>query len=466
MSAKKRSFYECSDCGHQEPKWLGRCPSCGQWNTFSQAVEQKGTAKSAGIRRESSRPIPLDAVEAKEGSRFGSGIEELDRVLGGGVMRGSSVLIGGEPGIGKSTLMIQAASLIRGAGKVLYVSGEESPGQIRMRADRLGLESPDLEVLCESELDPVVAAMDSLKPGVIVIDSIQTLWSPEAGAVPGTVNQIKYCGYEIISRAKERNAVVFLVAHVTKEGFIAGPKSIEHMVDTVLYFEESGSDVRFLRASKNRFGSTDEIGLFSMRENGLQQVKNPSSLFLVRREGDLPPGVVVAPVYEGSRILLVEIQALTVPAKGGISRVFSDRIDGGRVSRIAAVLEKHVGIRFSDHDLYVNVAGGIRISEVGIEFPLALALYSARTDIPVPSESAVAGEVSLAGEIRPVPHLRRRIAAARETGFDRFLGPQVLREGEEPAGEWETVSTIREGIRKVFGKAAGQPPAGRQAPAE
>ncbi len=312
------------------------------------------------------------------------------------------------------------------------------------------MDSSVIHIFGETEIGALEACLRDLDPEFVVIDSVQTLYSPDLGAVPGTVNQIKYCSHEISEWARMRKASVFFVAHVTKDGAIAGPKVIEHMVDTVLYFDQSGSDIRFLRAVKNRFGSVDEIGLFSMGDKGLAQVTDPSSLFLVEREGSLPSGVVVAPVYEGSRVLLVEIQALTVPAKGGISRVFSDRIDVGRVSRIAAVLEKHADLRFSDQDIYVNVAGGIRLSETGIELPLAMALYSARTGLSFPDRTTVTGEVSLAGEIRPIPHIKRRLRAAADMGFTVFLGPAKLREEEETAESWIKVASVPEGIRAVF----------------
>ncbi len=445
--AKEKLLYQCSACGHEEPKWVGRCPECGGWNTFAEKAvhsESSGKKKDRNVFS-----VPLSSVDAKDGSRFDSGIGELNRVLGGGIMRGSSILVGGEPGIGKSTLMLQLAASVNTKGRVLYVSGEESPGQIKMRAERLSLGKTDMEILAETDLDTVIGVLNAVKPVVIIVDSIQTLRSQEAGSVPGTVNQIKYCAYELTSWAREHSAVIFLVAHVTKEGVIAGPKVVEHMVDTVLSFDQSNGDVRIVRSVKNRFGSTDEIGLFTMDERGLVQVEDPMALFLVKREGASPPGTAIAPVYEGSRIFLVEIQALTVPAKGGISRVFSDRIDSGRVSRIAAVLEKHLSVRFSDQDIYVNVAGGMRISEVGIDLPLAFALYSARTSLALPLAAVSAGELSLAGEVRPIPHLRKRQKTAAELGFSRFVGPASL--GEENGSGYTGAPTIQEGIKTLFG---------------
>ncbi|MFP3959093.1 MAG: DNA repair protein RadA [Spirochaetaceae bacterium] len=461
--ARARTVYRCSSCGHEEPKWLGRCPQCGEWNTLVEtAAGGPGGRKGPGGRSSSSatgksrRPggTAAESVESVGASdleepRRPTGIGELDRVLGGGIVLGSSVLLGGEPGIGKSTLMLQAAARMSDRS-VLYVSAEESARQLRLRARRLGLEA-DFDVLCDGDTEAVTRAFDERSPELVIVDSVQALRSPEAGAYPGTVNQIKYGTYEILDWIRSRESAVFLVAHVTKEGAIAGPKAIEHMVDTVLYFEHAEEHLRILRATKNRFGSTDEIGLFAMGHAGLREVTDPASVFLVDRRGTLPAGVVVAPVYEGSRVLLVEIQALTVSAKSGVSRTFSDRIDSRRISRVAAVLEKHLGVSFSDQDIYVNVAGGIRIDEVGVELPLAVALYSARTGTPVPGATTVTGEISLAGEIRPVAQLRRRLRTARDMGYERLVGPRRVREGEPPEEEWERVDTVGAGIGAVFG---------------
>jgi DNA repair protein RadA/Sms len=423
---KQRAFiFKCTGCGHEEPKWLGRCPECGEWNTL---VETPVSAPSAAGHSGKSRSLPppsfpLSSVDPQEGTRISSGIDELDRVLGGGLMKRSAILVGGEPGIGKSTLLLQAAAATLTKGRILYVSGEESAGQVRMRADRLGIRGERIEICCTGRLPEIETILEAVKPVVVMVDSAQTLHTDEAGLAPGTVNQMKYCSWELISWVKEHDAALFLTAHVTKEGIISGPKTLEHMVDTVLYFEQNEGDSRFLRAAKNRFGSVDEIGIFTMGEKGLQAVTDPSQLFLVHREGGLPPGTAIAAVLEGSRPLLVEIQALAVPAKGSMSRVFSDRIDSARVSRVAATLEKHLNLRLSDHDLYINVAGGIRIAEVGVELALALALYSARTGIPLPPLTALAGELSLAGELRPIRRLAGRIKAARSLGFEDFLGP-------------------------------------------
>jgi len=432
---------------------VGRCPRCGEWNSFSEEVSSPtGGAKTLKTGRlKVSAAQSLSSIEEAEGIRFPSGIGEFDRVLGGGIMKGAAILVGGEPGIGKSTLMLQGAHRFPGPGKVLYISGEEAPGQIKMRARRLGV-TRDIEILCEPSLETILPVLRQVKPQLAIVDSIQTLISAEAGSVPGTPNQLKYGCHELITWAREAGAALFLVAHITKEGTIAGPKLIEHMVDTVLYFDNSQSDVRFLRSTKNRFGSVDEVGLFTMTETGLVEVTDPSSLFLVQREGELPAGIATAPVYEGSRVLLIEIQALVVPAKGGLSRTFSDRIDPRRVSRIAAVLEKHMGLRFSDQDVYINVAGGMMLKETGIDLAIAMALYSARTGISLPRERAVTGELSLAGEVRPIPHLEKRIKTARDLGFALIVPAGI--KGSKIPGAAESVKGLKQAVTAVFGKQA------------
>lgn len=454
---KSRSLFECAACGHREPKWLGRCPECGKWNSFTEVAASETPARESAGGRGGGVPLPLASIEAREGMRLDLGIAEMNRVLGGGLMRGSSVLVGGEPGIGKSTLMLQIAASAQTKSRCLYVSGEESPGQLRLRADRLGVSSDRIEVLAETELTSLMQVLEQVKPGLIVVDSLQTLYTREIAALPGTVNQIKACTQELVEWARSRGAGLLLVAHVTKEGAIAGPKLVEHLVDTVLSFEQASAEIRTVQAVKNRFGSVDEMGFFRMTDNGLAEVSDASSLFLLRREQGLPPGVAVAPVFEGSRALLIEIQALTVPAKSGISRIYSDRIDSGRVARVAAVLEKHLGLGLSEHDLYVNVAGGLRIAEVGVELPLAMALYSARTGVPLPARLAVIGEVSLTGEVRPVPGLEKRSRACKEMGYDRLIGP-VAKDCEQPeATEYRGVELVGDAVRAAFGPAPGSP---------
>lgn len=517
MAKKKSIVYKCSSCGNIQPRWLGRCPECNEWNTFEEFVQNEGGATVGGIglgnkvdskgNRIPQKPVSLSKISPLEGDRLFTGIEEFDRVLGGGAMLKSVILIGGEPGIGKSTLLLQTASKIAngsgvtsgvaktsndtssavaksvgatkpsadatsgatkpgavatnsetkpgadatnsaakpGAGQsVLYVSGEESANQIRSRSDRLGLNCANIQILCTSILDDIENALNTLNPTFVVIDSIQTVYSAEAGVVPGTVNQLKYCANELISWVKEHNCVMLMVAHITKEGTIAGPKSLEHMVDTVISFEKNNDDVRFLRCQKNRFGSIDELGIFSMQEKGLVPIEDTSSMFITKRNGNLPAGVAIVPVFEGSRVFMVEIQALTVPAKASLSRVYSEKIDNARVSRVAAVIEKCMGLKFSDQDIYINVAGGIKLTESAIDAAMCASLYSARTGISFPEKTAVVGELSLAGEIRAVSKLKQRIKNATSLGFSTVITPE--KEDSSIA-----VTDVKQMIKKLFG---------------
>lgn len=447
MAKKNGSIiYKCSNCGYTQPRWLGRCPECGEWNSLEEIIIDRYNITPAGRGKEAvekQKPIVLSTIEAQKNTRLSTGIDEFDRVLGGGATKRSAILLGGEPGIGKSTLLLQtAASIAIKDAKVLYISGEESAAQIKERADRLGLICNGINILCTSRLEDSLDALDSLNPAFVIIDSIQTIYSAEAGIIPGTVNQLKYCANEFISWVKERESVLIMTAHVTKEGTIAGPKSLEHMVDTVISFERNADDIRFLHAQKNRFGSVDEIGIFSMTEKGLEPVINPTSLFLTKRKENQPAGVACTPVFEGSRVFLVEIQALTDPAKASISRIYSEKIDSGRVARVAAVIEKRCGLCFSDQDIYVNVAGGIKLSESSIDAALAAALYSARTDIAVKNGTAVFGELSLAGEIRPVTKTKQRIKAAEGLGFTSILSPA----SDDKAG----IQDIKTLIKTIF----------------
>lgn len=469
MAKKNGSvMFKCSNCGYSQPRWLGRCPECGEWNSLEEFIIDKnvspGGLGSAEVVKQ--KPVSLGAVSSQKNVRLSTGIDEFDRVLGGGATKCSAILLGGEPGIGKSTLLLQSIALIANnplnmKKNVLYISGEESAGQIKERADRLGLDSGKINLLCSCRLEDSLDALDALAPVFVIIDSIQTIYSAQAGLIPGTVNQLKYCANEFISWVKERDSVLIMTAHVTKEGSIAGPKSLEHMVDTVISFERNNDDIRFLHAQKNRFGSVDEIGIFSMGENGLVTVKDPSSLFLTKRKVEQPAGVACTPVFEGSRVFLVEIQALTVPAKASISRIYSEKIDSGRIARIAAVIEKRCGLCFSDQDIYVNVAGGIKLSESAIDAAVAAALYSARTDICVKSDTAIFGELSLAGEIRCVAKSKQRIKAAVGLGFSTVLCPDEDGASNEMDCTGKSVNSaecgsygiydIKQLVKRVFG---------------
>jgi DNA repair protein RadA/Sms len=438
---QEKTTFVCGRCGHTEPKWLGRCPACGEWNTFAAGPVAGRKKREVGA---APATMPLTRVEDREDLRFDSGLPEVNRVLGGGIVRGATVLLGGEPGIGKSTLMLQLASGIGSPGRVLLVSGEESPEQIKLRAGRVGALSEKIEICTETDLEALKAVLEAVKPVLVVVDSIQTLRSADLGPVPGTVNQMKYAAQELADWAKLHRTSLFLVGHVTKEGAIAGPKVVEHLVDTVLQFEAADQDLRFLRAVKNRFGSVDEIGIFRMNEDGLEQIKNANELFLEKRTGALPPGIVVAPLIEGSRALLVELQSLAAPAKGGLPRVFSDRIDARLVWKAVGVLERYCGLSFANYDAYVNVAGGLQIREVGIELPLCLSLYSARLGVSFPERTAVCGEVSLAGEIRAVRQAEKRLKTAQELGFQSVIGPRNAMPG------WRGAATLQDAVQLAF----------------
>lgn len=458
--AKRTTQYVCAECGHAEPKWLGRCPECGTWNSLEERAvhaPKGGSAATAPGRTSEvlATARPLSSIEAGSAARTGTGLGEFDRALGGGLVHGATVLIGGEPGIGKSTLMLQAAGHLAARNNaVLYVSGEESAGQIRRRADRLGIDGRAIHLLCSANLERIESELRRLKPAVVVVDSLQTIIAEEAGTIPGTVNQIKFATHAIGEWARDHNAAAMLVAHVTKEGQIAGPKVVEHMVDAVLFFEHSGAELRFLRAVKNRFGAIEEVGLFVMGADGLHELSDPARAFLHAGEEERPAGVVATPCFEGSRVLMVELQALTVTAKGTVSRTLSDRIDPRRVSRVAAVLEKQLGVRFSDQDIYVNVAGGFRVQDVGVDLPLALALYSARTGLAIDRGTVATGELTLAGEVRPVGHAVSRARAALDLGFSTVVGAARGHDREKLPERWVGVSTIVHGIRSVFGAGA------------
>ena len=453
MSKKSGSIiYKCSSCGYSQPRWLGRCPDCGEWNSLEECIIDKNAttpARQGSNVVEKTKPVSLESVPPLETSRLITNISEFDRVLGGGATKRSAILIGGEPGIGKSTLLIQTAAAIsqnnHNNGKILYISGEESASQLKDRANRLKLNVGKIEVLCTLRLEDILDALDKLNPIFVIVDSIQTVYSVEAGIIPGTVNQLKYCANELVSWVKERDSVLIMTAHVTKEGTIAGPKTLEHLVDTVISFERNNDDIRFLHAQKNRFGSIDELGIFNMTENGLIPVNSPATMFITERRETQPAGVCCTAVFEGNRVFMVEIQALTTPAKAAISRVFSEKIESSRVSRIAAILEKRVGVKFLGQDIYVNVAGGIRLSESAIDAALAIAIYSARTDVSIPVGTAIIGELSLAGEIRPVPKTKQRCKTAINLGFNNIYTPEKDTDSTQ-------VTDIKTLIHSVFGK--------------
>ncbi len=421
---KPKTVFACQSCGHQSPKWLGRCPDCGQWNSL---VEERMVPASSSRRGTggSERPVSLLEVTSSQVDRASTGMGELDRVLGGGVVPGSLILIGGDPGIGKSTLVLQAVSAVsRVHGPVLYVSGEESPQQIRLRADRLGVLAPDLMLLAETSLPEIVKVLGELRPRLLVIDSIQTIFTPEISSAPGSISQVREVAGQLMVHAKRHHLPVFLVGHVTKDGAIAGPRVLEHIVDTVLYFEgEKGQPFRILRAVKNRFGSTNEIGVFEMKTAGLQEVANPSEIFMAERPLDVPGSVVVSSL-EGTRPLLVELQALVSPTVFGMPRRTAIGVDPNRVSLLLAILEKRAGLRLTGQDVYVNVVGGITIEEPAVDLGVCLAVASSHREIPIDSRTLVFGEVGLAGEIRAVSQAEVRVKEAAKLGFSRCVLPE------------------------------------------
>jgi DNA repair protein RadA/Sms len=428
---KARMVFACQTCGFQSPRWLGRCPDCQGWNTLVEervdtAPEPKGYASPSMAAAQ-----PLTEVRAAETPRQPSGIGELDRVLGGGVVPGSVVLIGGDPGIGKSTLVLQAlAALARAAspgGTMLYVSGEESPQQIKMRADRLGIAEDRLLILAETSLERIIEQLQALAPGAVAIDSIQTVFTEQLGSAPGSIGQVRESAARLVVHSKSANRATFLVGHVTKDGSFAGPRVLEHMVDTVLYFEgDRGHPFRILRAVKNRFGSTNEIGVFEMKESGLQAVANPSALFLAERPEEVPGSVVIASI-EGTRPILVEVQALVSPTSFGTPRRTTLGFDPNRVAVLIAVLEKKMGVHLLGQDVFVNVAGGVRIDEPAADLGVVAAVASSFLDKPVDPRTLLIGEVGLAGEVRAVGQADTRVREAMKLGFARCILPESSR---------------------------------------
>ena len=421
---KKKAFYRCQACGAVSIKWLGRCPDCGQWNTF---VEE--TAVSAGeIRdrqRDTEKPRPLSEITFQEGRRISTGLDELDRVLGGGVVKGAIVLIGGDPGVGKSTLLLQALEgfIARTDRKGLYVSGEESAAQIKLRAERLGIDSEEILVMAETQLENILLRAKEMKPDMLIIDSIQTIYTETLASAPGTVGQVRECAYKLMNFAKQYNIPTFIIGHVTKEGAIAGPRVLEHIVDTVLYFEgERSSSFRILRAVKNRFGSTNEIGVFEMTHNGLVQITNPSEVFMQSRAED-EPGSVYTATIEGTRPIIVEIQALVSPTVFGMPRRTSIGVDYQRVNLLIAVLEKIGGLQLGMSDVYLNVVGGLKVLETAVDLAVLLAIASSFREQPINRKTLVLGEVGLAGEIRLISQIEARLKEAEKIGFENALVP-------------------------------------------
>ena len=427
--AKARSSFICANCGTVHAQWSGKCDGCGEWNTITEEATSGGVGGGPGRKPAKGRVVALSRLdgESEEAPRIVSKVAELDRVTGGGFVRGSALLLGGEPGIGKSTLLMQAAAaLSRGGRNVIYVSGEEAVAQVRLRAQRLGAADTDVQLAAETNVEDILATLtaQSPKPDLVILDSVQTLWTDTVESAPGTVTQVRASAQAMIRYAKASGTTVVLVGHVTKEGSIAGPRVVEHMVDAVMQFEGDGAhQYRILRAIKNRFGPTDEIGVFEMGSEGLRQVKNPSELFLGERR-DNAPGAAVFAAMEGSRPVLVEIQALVAPSPLGTPRRAVVGWDSARLAMVLAVLEAHCGVRFSQHDVYLNVAGGYRIHEPAADLAVAAALVSSLAGLALQSDCVYFGEVSLSGAVRPVTHGGQRLKEAEKLGFSHAVLPQ------------------------------------------
>lgn len=423
--AKSKTVFVCNECGNESSKWLGKCPACNSWNSFfeQKIVESKNSSLKATDTKRNT-PKQLNECEVKETMRTLTGFGELDRVLGGGLVKGSLVLLGGEPGIGKSTLILQICDKVKGEGKVLYVSGEESAEQIKLRADRLGIKNEDILFLGETDIDIVNQAIIDLNPKLVIIDSIQTMYSEELTAAAGSVSQVREITSQVMRICKSRNITTIIIGHVTKEGNIAGPRVLEHMVDTVLYLEgERYFSYRILRGVKNRFGSTNEIGMFEMREEGMCEILNPSDVLISERE-DNPAGSCIVSCMEGTRPILVELQALTTQSVFGFPKRTANGIDFNRLSLLIAVIEKRAGVMLGSQDVYLNVVGGLRISEPSIDLGILLATASSFKNIAIPKDMVIMGEVGLTGEVRRINLMEKRLKEAEKLGFKTCLIPE------------------------------------------
>ena len=450
----KSKIYTCSACAATFSKWSGRCENCGEWNTIAEEAPLSAgpASKSLGAKRGSALQLTDLATQEVPPPRTMSGLGELDRVLGGGLVPASAILVGGDPGIGKSTLLLQAAARFAQSGlKTLYISGEEASAQVRMRAQRLGLSDAPVQLATETNLRDILTTLEAERPALAIIDSIQTMWADTVDSAPGSVSQVRAAAHELTTFAKRRGTSVILVGHVTKEGQIAGPRVVEHMVDTVLYFEgERGHQFRILRSVKNRFGPADEIGVFEMTGQGLDEVTNPSALFLSER-GEPSPGSVVFAGIEGTRPVLVELQALVAPTPHSQPRRTVVGWDGGRLAMILAVLEARCGIPFAGLDVYLNVAGGLKISEPAADLAVAAALLSAREDAALPADTVVFGEISLSGALRPAPQTENRLKEAQKLGFSGAIAPAGGKAGSDQGLRLIRPADLTSFVGEVFG---------------
>ncbi|PIQ95714.1 MAG: DNA repair protein RadA [Nitrospinae bacterium CG11_big_fil_rev_8_21_14_0_20_56_8] len=456
--AKSLSVFVCQACGHQAPKWMGKCPGCEGWNTLVEEVEKSPASawKPAPMYGEENKgAVPLDRVESFEDDRSTTGVGEFDRALGGGLVRGSLVLLGGEPGIGKSTLLLQSMGKAAESGqKVLYVSGEESPAQIKLRAERLGALSGNMYVCSEINIEEVLRTADALKPAILVLDSIQTFYTSDLQSAPGSIGQVREVAFRVLQHVKNRGLPALLIGHITKDGVIAGPKSLEHIVDTVIYFEgERGHGYRILRTIKNRFGPTPELGVFEMQSGGLVPVENPSELFLSDRPFESPGSVIVSSL-EGSRPLLIEVQGLVSASTTlGMARRMATGFDPNRMSLLIAIMEKRLGLMFQGEDIFLNIAGGIKVSEPAVDLGVAAAIAGSFKNQPIDGKTVVMGEVGLTGEVRSVMQLDTRIAEAQKLGFTRCVIPQLARQEKslrQYSIQIQQVKTLSEAFDLLF----------------
>ncbi|MDR0414056.1 MAG: DNA repair protein RadA [Prevotellaceae bacterium] len=452
--AKIHKAYFCQSCGYESAKWLGRCPSCGEWNTLVEELVTKdsGDGQLSFLPQGNAKPVPVDSISIAPEPRMGLGSGEVDRILGGGLVPGSMVLIGGEPGIGKSTLALQLA-LKNPLMKTLYVSGEESAQQIKLRADRLGGSGKGCYILSETLLENILAHAQELKPNLVVIDSIQTLASKRIESSPGSVSQIRDCAAMLLKYAKETGTPIFVIGHITKDGVIAGPKVLEHIVDVVMQFEGDGQHIyRILRSTKNRFGATSELGIFEMTGAGLREVSNPSEMLITHHHEPLS-GVAIAASVDGVRPFLIEIQSLVSTAVYGTPQRSTTGFDIRRLNMLLAVLEKRAGFRLATKDVFLNIAGGIRVSDPAIDLAVAVAVLSSNLDLPIPAGCCFAAEVGLSGEVRPVARIDQRISEAEKMGFKKIFASAYNRKGLKASGGIEVVFSgkIEELLQKLFG---------------
>jgi DNA repair protein RadA/Sms len=452
---KAKTHFVCQACGYQTPKWLGRCPGCQEWNTFAEErlIEEKVPERDLLGFESEAVPTPITEIVGEERGRFQIGLGEFDRVLGGGIVFGSMILVGGDPGIGKSTLLLQVMNRLASKGKkVLYISGEESLQQTKMRADRLGVSSEHLFVVSETSLEKILQDIQTLRPSTVVVDSIQTIYSSELSSTPGSITQVREASSRLLYLAKHLSIPIFLIGHVTKEGFIAGPKVLEHMVDTVLYIEgEATHAFRILRAVKNRFGSTNEIGVFEMKDSGLVEVVSPSEFFLSERTQPTS-GSVVIPSMEGSRPILIELQALVVPSSFGVPRRTAQGVDANRVSLLVAVMEKRLGAHLGNQDIFLNIAGGMRVEEPATDLGVVASIASNFKDKLIDPELVVFGEIGLGGEVRGVSQSEVRVKEAGRLGFKRCLLPKQNREKMKGVKGIELigVNSVQEVMKVLF----------------